>query len=118
MVKPPRKIKFSREGLILTLFTFPLGLAAINTGNNMLYLILGMLLSLIALNGILSESTVKKLSLSVKLREEAVVGIPFLVFIEIKNCKRYFPSYLLRAKPIWRWVKDSKEKIDSLRRFL
>jgi uncharacterized protein (DUF58 family) len=38
-----------------------IGLAAINTGNNLLYLVVATLLSLIIISGVMSESTLKKL---------------------------------------------------------
>src|SRR5262245_33753614 len=41
---PPRKLKFTREGKYYLGITLGVGFAAINTGNNLLYLLLGMLL--------------------------------------------------------------------------
>jgi len=101
MVRPPRKISFTKEGLIFTLFTLPIGLAAINTGNNMLYLILGMLLSIIATNGILSETVIKKVSLRSKLPSRAFAQDSFSAFVELINGKKRFPSYILRVSHIW-----------------
>ena len=43
----PRKLKFTREGKYFLGITLGVGFAAINTGNNLLYLLLGMMLSLI-----------------------------------------------------------------------
>jgi len=37
----PRQLTITREGKLLILITVGLGFAAINTGNNLLYLILG-----------------------------------------------------------------------------
>jgi len=42
--RPPRKLKFTREGKYFLGITLGVGFAAINTGNNLLYLLLGMLL--------------------------------------------------------------------------
>ena len=53
--RPPRKLKFTREGKFFVGITLGVGFAAINTGNNLLYLLLGMLLSLIVLSGVMSE---------------------------------------------------------------
>ena len=54
-LRPPRKLKITREGKYFIGITFGVGFAAINTGNNLLYLLLGMLLSLIVVSGVLSE---------------------------------------------------------------
>ena len=39
--KPPRRLKLTREGKYFIGVTFGVGFAAINTGNNLLYLLLG-----------------------------------------------------------------------------
>src|SRR5262245_40505715 len=46
-IKPPRRLKFTREGKFFVGITMGVGFAAINTANNLLYLLLGMLLALI-----------------------------------------------------------------------
>ncbi len=45
--RPPRRLQFTREGKYFVGITIGVGFAAINTGNNLLYLLLGMMLSLI-----------------------------------------------------------------------
>ena len=42
-LRPPRRLKFTREGKYFLGITLGVGFAAINTGNNLLYLLLGML---------------------------------------------------------------------------
>ena len=61
----PRKLKAHREGVWLILMTLGLGVAAINTGHNLLYLILGFLLSLILLSGALSEYVLRRASVQI-----------------------------------------------------
>jgi len=51
-----RPMRFTRFGIFYVLFTLAVGAAAINTGNNLLYLILGIQLSFIIVSGILSDS--------------------------------------------------------------
>ena len=48
--------------------TLLVGFGAINTGNNLLYLLLGMMLALILLSGVLSETTLRKLRVRRRLR--------------------------------------------------
>ena len=57
--KWPRRLKLTREGKYFIFITFGVGVAAINTGNNLLYLLLGMLLSLIIVSGVLSELSLR-----------------------------------------------------------
>ncbi len=51
-----RPIRFTRFGSFYILFSIGVGAAAINTGNNLLYLILGILLGFIVISGFLSDS--------------------------------------------------------------
>src|SRR5262249_28493688 len=59
--RPPRRLKFSRAGWLFTGGTLVLGLAAIGTGNNLLYLVLGAMLGFITLSGWLSEQMIRRL---------------------------------------------------------
>jgi uncharacterized protein (DUF58 family) len=51
-----RPIRFTRFGTFYILFSLAVGAAAINTGNNLLYLMLGLLLGFIIISGLLSDS--------------------------------------------------------------
>ena len=58
-IRPPRRLSFTREGKYFVGITLGVGFAAINTGNNLLYLLLGMMLSLIIASGIMSEMSLR-----------------------------------------------------------
>ncbi|MBM7117129.1 DUF58 domain-containing protein [Archangium primigenium] len=57
--------------------TFGVGLGALNTGNNLLYLVLGLLLSIIILSGVLSERCLKDLAVRRVGMDGAFAGEPF-----------------------------------------
>ena len=61
-----RTLELTREGLGFIIILFGIGIGAINTGNNLLYLILAMCCSFIAVSGVLSELSFKKLSVKCK----------------------------------------------------
>ena len=61
-LRPPRRLEFTREGKYFVAITVGVGFAAINTGNNLLYLLLGMMLSFIIASGILSELSLRELA--------------------------------------------------------
>src|SRR5262245_58861650 len=92
LLRPPRKLKFTREGKYYLGITLGVGLAAINTGNNLLYLLLGMLLSLIVVSGVLSELSLRQLTVVRRLPPRAQVGRAHLVEIEGFNHKQKIPS--------------------------
>lgn len=56
---PPRRLTLTTPGKFFLGLTLAIGFAAINTGNNLLFLLLGMMLSLIVVSGILSEAVIK-----------------------------------------------------------
>src|SRR5438128_967468 len=97
-MRPPRKIRVTREGKLFIGVTIGVGLAAINTGNNLLYLVLGLLLSLIILSGVLSEIALRGLEFRRRLPRRAFAGVPMLVEIEVRNTKRYAPSYSIEVE--------------------
>ncbi len=99
-LKPPRRLKFTREGKFLVGTTLGVGFAAINTGNNLLYLMLGLLLSLIVLSGVLSEQAIRGLVVRRRLPMRAQVGKPHLVEIEIFNTKLRMPSYAIEVEDL------------------
>lgn len=96
----PRRLKLTREGKYFIFITFGVGVAAINTGNNLLYLLLGMLLSLIIVSGVLSELSLRHLSVARRLPPRAQVGRPHLVEIEVYNHKNRVPSYAIEVEDL------------------
>ncbi len=98
--KPPRKLKFTREGKFFVGITLGVGFAAINTGNNLLYLLLGLLLALIVVSGLMSELSLRDLSVVRRLPARAQVGRPHLVEIEVFNHKGRVPSYAIEVEDL------------------
>ncbi|MEE9613821.1 MAG: DUF58 domain-containing protein [Thermodesulfobacteriota bacterium] len=93
--KLPRSISFTREGWRFIAVLLLIGAAAINTGNNLLYLVVAMLLSLIIISGIMSESTLRKVRVRRELPRRVFKGKPAVVDLHVKNEKRLFASYSL-----------------------
>lgn len=95
LLPPPRRLSFTPEGTRFVVVTLAIGVAAINTGNNLLYLILAMMLSLIIISGILSEISLRMVEIKRFLPREAFAGEPFLVKITARNGKRLLSSISL-----------------------
>jgi uncharacterized protein (DUF58 family) len=60
-MRPPRRLAFTTSGKFFVALTLGIGFGAINTGNNLLFLLLGMMLSLILASGVLSEAVIRGL---------------------------------------------------------
>ncbi|MBM4355162.1 MAG: DUF58 domain-containing protein [Deltaproteobacteria bacterium] len=94
----PRKLSFTNEGRFLVVITLGMGFAAVNTGSNLLYLLLGMLLSLITASGILSEFSVQKVDWTTDFPELAVAGSETLFPVRVRNRKRRLSSLSLDSE--------------------
>jgi len=75
-----------------------LGVAAINTGNNLLYLLVSLLLALIIVSGILSEQSMRGLELHAVEPEDIHAGRPELFGMTIHNRKRWLTSYSITVE--------------------
>ena len=98
--KPPRRLKLTRDGKYFIGITFGVGFVAVATANNLLYLMLGMLLSLIVVSGVLSEMSLRHLRVARRLPARAQVGRPHLVEIEVHNDKKRMPSYAIEVEDL------------------
>jgi uncharacterized protein (DUF58 family) len=91
--RPRRTIWPTRDGWWCLFVVIGLGVAAINTGNNLLYLLVSLLLSLIVVSGVLSEQSMRGLRLESGAPEEIYAGTPALFSAALANRKRWLTSY-------------------------
>jgi uncharacterized protein (DUF58 family) len=91
--RPRRTIWPTRDGWWSLFAAVGLGVAAVNTGNNLLYLLSSMLLALVVVSGVLSEAVIRRLRLASALPEEIHAGEPTLIGATVRSLKRWIPSY-------------------------
>ena len=89
--------RLTREGIIYLAAVFVIVLAAINTGNNLLFMILACLLAGILISGIISRVVLTGLELTIELPEHVFAGQPILASVEVRNEKNMMPSFSLRV---------------------
>lgn len=87
-----RRISFTSGGLIFTLGAFAVGFAAMNTGNNLLYLMLGAMLGFIAVSGWLSEQAIRGLRIERRIPHAVSVGQDLRLAYHVTNTKTRLPS--------------------------
>jgi uncharacterized protein (DUF58 family) len=90
--------------LILTIIV---GFAAINTGNNLLYLVFSILISVIIASGIISESSLRKLDVSLRFPEHIFATQETLLELSLMNRKKILPSFSLTVGVV---TKDEENK--------
>lgn len=97
LVHPPRGHRTlpTRTGSMLILITIGVGTAAFNTGQNILYLALSMLLSTLLVSGLLSWWNFKGCRWRVECGRHFRCGETSPVTLEVENTKRRLPSYAL-----------------------
>ena len=83
--KLPRTMTITRVGRTYLVITMGVGLGALNTGNNLLYLVLGFLLSLIVASGVLSERSLRHLWIRRLLPDSASAGEPFAMRYQVRR---------------------------------
>lgn len=112
-LRPPRTLRPTRAGWVYSLICFGVGFAALNTGNNLLYLLFALFLGFLVFSGIFSEAALRGVTIRRRLPEEFAAEQSGRVIVEISNHQRRFPAFavvvedlrgeaLHRAKPIGR----------------
>ena len=87
-----RRISFTAGGAVFTAGVLAVGFAAMNTGNNLLYLLLGSMLGFIAVSGWLSEQAIRALTLDRHLPRAVTVGQDLRIGYTVRNGKPRLPS--------------------------
>ncbi len=92
--------KVTREGYFYIGGIILISLAALNTGNNLLFLILASLIAIILMSGILSSITLSGVAMRLQLPEHIFAGQPVRASLELQNEKLTLPSFSLRVEAV------------------
>jgi len=87
----------TRAGIIYALVTLVIGIAALNTGNNLLYIVVAAMLAAILVSGIVSAWVLRWLELDVRLPEHVFAGRIVQGRIVLRNPRRWLPSFSVRV---------------------
>jgi uncharacterized protein (DUF58 family) len=93
-----RRISFTSGGLAFTLGTTAVGFAAMNTGNNLLYLLLGAMLGFITVSSLLSEQAIGGLRIERRHGRAVTVGHDFRIGYDVYNAKSWLPSLAVEIR--------------------
>jgi uncharacterized protein (DUF58 family) len=94
----PFSFGITLEGILFLAGVLVLSIAAIHTGNNLLFIILAALLSTIAVSGIVSRNSLKQVSLSLRLPENVFAEERVSIKVSLRNLKKVFPSFSIRVE--------------------
>lgn len=90
--------EFTREGMVYLMIIAVIIVAALNTGNNLLFIILASLLAGILVSGILSHLVLSDLELEFALPEHLFAGKPLISRLTLSNLKWFLPSFSVTVK--------------------
>ncbi len=82
-------------GLVLVAMVLAIGMAAYNTGNNILFITLALLLASLVLSGVLAWLNFSGTEWRLRARPPFRVGQEAVVAVELRNTKRVLPTYAL-----------------------
>jgi uncharacterized protein (DUF58 family) len=94
-LRPPRTLQPTRAGWLFFGLTLGVGFAALNTGNNLLYLVFSFLLGFLVLSGVLSEAALRRIEVRRRLPREIFAESPVPVGLEVANEQRMISSYAI-----------------------
>jgi uncharacterized protein (DUF58 family) len=92
--------RITLEGWIYLGGIILVALAALNTGNNLLFLILASLIAIVLMSGILSSITLSGLGMHLELPEHIFSGQTVRAIVEVENEKLTLPSFSLRVEAV------------------
>jgi uncharacterized protein (DUF58 family) len=105
--------EITRAGVVYVLVTLVIGIAALNTGNNLLYIVVAAMLAAILVSGMVSAMVLRWLELDVRLPEHVFAGRAVPGRIVLRNPRRYLPSFSIfvlstrknrkKATKQWQW---------------
>lgn len=94
------EFRITRDGWIYLGSIVLVALAAINTGNNLLFLVLACLIASILMSGILSSITLAGVEARLELPEHIFAEQTVRGIVELKNEKQTLPSFSLRVEGV------------------
>jgi uncharacterized protein (DUF58 family) len=83
----------SRESLVFILLLTSIALAGLNSGNNLLYLVSGVMLGALVVSPIAGWMNMSKIKADRRLPRQAFAGHPFKIIVEISNDKKLLRSF-------------------------
>ncbi len=87
----------TREGAVYIGIIFILSIAALNTGNNMLFLIVAAMLAAILVSGIVSRIVITRVAIEVLLPDHVFARLPVLARVRLENRKQVLPTFSVRV---------------------
>src|SRR5258708_2754304 len=106
--------ELTRVGMVYLLVCLVIGIAALNTANNLLFIILAAMLAAIVVSGIASAAVLRRLELDVIVPKNAFAKVPAQIRVNLINPRLWMPAFSVKVfSPVdkkkqrrgWEWNK-------------
>ncbi len=97
--RPPRRVRPTAMGWAVIGILVAILFGALNSGNNLLYLLLSVLFATIAMSGVLSETSIRKVRLEVDFPRSVTAGEDFSFVVRFENTSRWRRAWILSCDP-------------------
>ena len=106
--------ELTREGVAYLGVALLIGIAALNTGNNLLFIVLAAMLAAIAVSGVASAAVLRGLELEIFMPRNAFAHRAVAVRVRVSNPRLWFPAFSVKVaspaepkkkNPGWEWQK-------------
>jgi uncharacterized protein (DUF58 family) len=113
-MKDALDFELTREGVAYLLAVLVIGIAALNTGNNLLFIVLAAMLAIFGVSGVASAANLRGLELQVIIPKNAFANRPVQVRVNLVNPRVWMPAFSVKVfSPIdkkkrkrgWEWSK-------------
>jgi uncharacterized protein (DUF58 family) len=101
----------TRAGIFYVVAILIIAIAALNTGNNLLYIIVAAMLGAILVSGVASAVVLRNVELDVRLPQHVFAARPTQGKIVLQNRRRWLPAFSIKvvarkteSRQRWRWV--------------
>lgn len=103
--------KVTKLGFIYVTVVVLIAIAALNTGNNLLYIVVAAMLAAILVSGVVSALVLRDLELDVRMPEHVFAGETIRGRLALVNTRRWLPSFSVNVVPFnkgketkhWQW---------------
>jgi uncharacterized protein (DUF58 family) len=109
-VRDALNYKVTREGLVYLVLTLLIGIAALNTGNNLLFIVVAAMLGAVLVSGIASAMMISGLEIGLHLPHHVFAGQSYAGAVLLHN-RRFLSAFSISVVPpiekpeptVWRW---------------
>ncbi len=88
-------IKINKAGYLYIVLTILIGLSAVNTANNLVYIVTSGLLSYMLVSGLFGRKNIRDLRMLPEFPDELFAGIDVPVLVRLVNPRKHMPAFLV-----------------------